>query len=125
MRPAASAVFDVYFDEARLLKRPHRHVLHGARRLVYVKEDCSDEDVDAPFFLHLHPADVADLPLDRQPHGFDNLDFSFERFGLHSDGRCAAVRILPDYEVVAIQTGQYMPGEDREWSERIDLDSLE
>ena len=124
MRPAASSAFDLYFDEARLSKRVRRH-LHGAGRLVYVKEDCSDEDVDAPFFLHLYPADVADLPLDRQPHGFDNLDFSFERFGFRNDGRCAAVRILPDYEVVAIQTGQYVPGEDREWSERIDLNSLE
>ena len=110
MRPAASSVFDVYLDEDRL---------------VYVKEECSPEDVDAPFFLHLRPADVADLPPDRQPHGFANLDFSFETNGLRSGRRCAAERLLPGYELAAIQTGQYVPGEDREWSARIGPNSLQ
>ena len=120
MRPIASAAFDVYLDEDRL---------------VYVKEECAAGDVDAPFFLHLYPADIGDLHSRRRPHGYDNLDFTFETFGLRGGGRCAAVRILPicirppcavlrgrpRYELVAIHTGQYMPGEDREWSERVVL----
>ena len=110
MGPIANSTFDVYLDEDRL---------------VYVKEECAPGDVDALFFLHLYPADIGDLHLRRRAHGYDNLDFSFERFGFRSDGRCAAVRILPGYEVVAIQTGQYLPGENREWSERIDVDSLQ
>ena len=124
VRPIASAAFDVYLDEDRL---------------VYVKEECDAGDVDAPFFLHLYPADIGDLHPRRRPHGYDNLDFTFETFGLRGGGRCAAVRILPiciqppcavpqrppRYELVAIQTGQYVPGEDREWSERIDVDGLE
>ena len=124
MRPIASAAFDVYLDEDRL---------------VYVKEECGAGDVDAPFFLHLYPADIGDLHPRRRPHGYDNLDFTFETFGLRGGGRCAAVRILPiciqppcavpqrppRYELVAIHTGQYVPGEDREWSERIDVDGLE
>ena len=124
MRPIASAAFDVYLDEDRL---------------VYVKEECDAGDVDAPFFLHLYPADIGDLHPRRRPHGYDNLDFTFETFGLRGGGRCAAVRILPiciqppcavpqrppRYELVAIHTGQYVPGEDREWSERIDVDGLE
>ena len=124
VRPIASAAFDVYLDEDRL---------------VYVKEECGAGDVDAPFFLHLYPADIGDLHPRRRPHGYDNLDFTFETFGLRGGGRCAAVRILPiciqppcavpqrppRYELVAIHTGQYVPGEDREWSERIDVDGLE
>ena len=125
LRPIASSVFDVYLDEDRL---------------VYVKEECSQEDVDAPFFLHLYPADVTDLTFPRQRHGFDNLDFNFERFGLAGGGRCAAARLLPicvrppctvprgrpPYEVVVIHTGQYVPDPPprdpaRVWSERVVL----
>ena len=109
MRPIASAPFDVYLDEDRL---------------VYVKEECAPSDVDAPFLLHLYPADVGDLHSRRRPHGYDNLDFSFKRFGLRGDGRCAAVRILPDYRLAAIRTGQRVPGKGRKWSEWIDLSGL-
>ena len=109
MRPIASAPFDVYLDEDRL---------------VYVKEECAPGDVDAPFLLHLYPADVGDLHSRRRPHGYDNLDFSFKRFGLRGDGRCAAVRILPDYRLAAIRTGQRVPGKGRKWSEWIDLSGL-
>ena len=108
-RPIASAPFDVYLDEDRL---------------VYVKEECAPGDVDAPFLLHLYPADVGDLHSRRRPHGYDNLDFSFKRFGLRGDGRCAAVRILPDYRLAAIRTGQRVPGKGRKWSEWIDLSGL-
>ena len=104
MRPAARSAFDLYLDEDRL---------------VYFKEECSDEDVDAPFFLHLRAVDVAELPLDRQPHGFDNLDFLFETVGFHDGRRCAAERPLPDYRIASIDTGQYVPGESRVWSETI------
>ena len=110
MQPAASSAFDVYLHEGRL---------------VYVKEECFREDVYARFFLHLYPADVADLPRHRRPIGFDNLDFSFARFGLRDGRRCVAQRPLPDYQVVVIWTGQYIPGRGAEWSVRIDLDSLE
>ena len=109
LRPIASATFDVYLDEDRL---------------VYVKEGCDAGDVDAPFLLHLYPADVGDLHSRRRPHGYDNLDFSFKRFGLRGDGRCAAVRILPDYRLAAIRTGQRVPGKGRKWSEWIDLSGL-
>ena len=114
MRPVSSSAFDMYLD---------------GNRLVYVKDECSDGDVEARFFLHVYPADVADLPNHRQPHGFDNLDFSFYRprywvpwrHGiLRSDGRCAAERLLPDYRIVSVVTGQFGGG--REWSERISLE---
>ena len=108
MRPAARSAFDLYLDEDRL---------------VYFKEECSDEDVDAPFFLHLQAVDVAELPLDRQPHGYDNLDFLFETVGFHVGGRCAAERPLPDYGIASIDTGQYVPGENRVWSETISLEA--
>ena len=100
-RPAAAGGFDVHVD---------------GNRLVYVKEECGAADVDALFFLHLYPVDEADLPESRKPHGFDNLDFTFERYGLRGGGRCAAVRVLPGYEIARIDTGQYRPGQDPAWS---------
>ena len=101
LRPVVGSRFDVYLD---------------GNRLVYVKEECGREDVDAWFFLHLDPVDEADLPDSRRRHGFDNLDFVFERYGLRGGGRCAAARALPEYRIASIHTGQYMPGQDPEWS---------
>ena len=119
MLPTVSSAFDVYLDKGVSERNAYGDFLPAADRLVYVKETCSDEDVEAPFFLHFYPADLADLPPHRRPHGFDSHDFFFNAFGFRGDGRCAAVRHLPDYEVVSIRTGQYMPGEAPEWSERI------
>ena len=104
MRPAARSAFNVYLN---------------GNRLVYVKEECSREDVDAVFFLHILPADVADLPRHRIQHGFDNLDFLFETFGFRVGGRCAVLRLLPDYGIASIRTGQFVPGKGPVWSERI------
>ena len=108
-RPIIRSTYDVYLDGSRL---------------VYVKEECAAEDVDVPFFLHLYPVDVADLADSRQPHGFDNLDFDFVHFGFR-DRRCTALRILPDYDLAAIHTGQYVLEKGRTWEQRIDLASLE
>ena len=105
-RPMISGGFDVHL---------------AGDRLVYVKEECGDEDVDAGFFLHLYPVDEAVLPDPRKPHGFDNLDFAFETHGHRVDGRCAAVRVLPGYGIASIHTGQYVPGQDPEWAERVSL----
>ena len=107
LRPLRRSVFDVYLD---------------GDRLVYVKEACGDEDDDAPFFLHLYPSDVANLPNDRQPHGFDNLDFNFPAIG-RDDHRCATARTLPDYGIDAVHTGQYTPEQGRVWSVRFDVAS--
>ena len=107
-RPIVVSGFDVYLEE---------------NRLVYVKEECGAEDVDAWFFLHLYPVDEADLPDRRRRHGFDNLDFVFGKDGLRGGGRCAVARSLPGYEIASIHTGQYRPGQDPEWDERVDLEA--
>ena len=107
-RPVIRSSFDVYLDGSRL---------------VYVKRECGDEDVDAWFFLHVYPVDEADLPAPRRPHGFENLDFVFGRYGLRGGGRCAAARALPEYGIASIHTGQYVPGQDPDWDERVSLEA--
>ena len=103
--PIIRSVYDVHLD---------------GRRLVYVREECGDEH-EAPFFLHVFPVDVADLPDYWRPHGFQNLDFDIFRFGFR-DRHCTAFRILPDYALAYMRTGQYVPGEGRLWERTVDFE---
>ena len=94
--PVIRSTFDVYLD---------------GRALTYVKEPCARADTGAVFFLHLIPADAADLPDHRKQYGFDNLDFDFDGRGVRFDGECLATIVLPDYAVARIRTGQYLANE--------------
>ncbi len=100
--PAARSTFDVYLD---------------GRTLTYLKEPCVAGDVRARFFLHVVPAEVADLPAGHKRHVFENMDFTFSNRGVILNGACLAMVKLPGYEIVVIRTGQYRPGEDHIWDE--------
>ncbi len=83
--------------------------------LVYIKEGCSEQDARTRFFLHVWPQDETTLPADRRPHGMDNLDFRFRKYGVVLDGACVALRPLPDYAAARIRTGQYTPERGALW----------
>ena len=93
--------------------------------LAYLKEPCLPGDAEARFFLHIFPADPADLPANWREYGFVNLDFQFADRGADIVGKCVAARKLPDYPIARIRTGQSAPppGGD-EWREDIDLADL-
>ncbi len=94
-------------------------------RLIYVKEQCGEEDVAERFFLHLDPVDADDLPGYRKQHGFDNLDFGFERYGVRLGEICFAEVPLPEYAAAGIRTGQYVYMDDEfyhPWKGEIRLD---
>ncbi len=93
--PVIRSDFDMYLRESAL---------------VYAKEPCAPADTEATFFLALYPVNVDDLPGHRREHGFDNLDFSFDRRGMIFDGRCMATVDLPEYAISEIKTGQYTRG---------------
>ena len=93
--------------------------------LIYVKDQCSLEDAEPTFFLHMDPVDMNDLPSHRKQYGFDNLDFAFRDLRDHrlrfiKGGVCVARRELPDYAIAAIRTGQYT-GEGQVWKGSFDL----
>ncbi len=100
--PIRRADFDVHYDGSRL---------------AYAKEDCSASDTEARFLLHLFPQAPDDLPAHRKPYGFDNLDFQWGEADGGDDvrygGMCVAVVRLPDYPIVRIRTGQWIPDERR------------
>ena len=89
--------------------------------LIYVRERCGESDIAPMFFLHLVPVDADDLPIHRKLYGFDNLDFAFRHHDLGEGIVCVAKRELPDYDIAAIRTGQFIPGEDQIWKGSFDL----
>ena len=97
--PAARSDYDVYYEKGTL---------------TYVRTPCSREDTAARFFLHVEPTDTGDLPDERRRFGFDNLDFSFERYGVRFDETCIAKAALPSYAIEEIATGQFR-GSRRLW----------
>ena len=99
--PAARSVFDVYVGEGK--------------EVIYVKDPCVTDDFAARFFLHVTPTDPDDLSDARKEYGFDNMDFGFSLYGVVTDGRCIAVRDLPEYDIRSISTGQFDEGEGEIW----------
>ena len=101
--PTVRSTFDVYLED---------------RTLLYLKTPCVQKDTDAPFFVHIWPAHVVELPRSRRRHGFDTRDFRFGGVdpqwnyasGDIFDGVCMATLELPDYPVAHVITGQYWPG---------------
>ena len=98
--PAAQSQFDLY--------------LRGDT-LIYLKEPCAEGDFDERFFLHIIPADLADLPADRRDAGYANLDFRFVDHGADIGGKCVGLRDLPGYAIERIRTGQFVSGEGALW----------
>lgn len=86
--------------------------------LIYAKAPCVRTDAQTRFFLHVHPLNINDpaFPEDRRRHGFDNLDFDFDRWGTLREGACFVARRLPSYGIARIVTGQYVSGQGRVWS---------
>ncbi len=101
--PVVRSVYDLYLD---------------GRTLAYAKSPCSRGDGAARFFLHVTPANADDLPDDRKPHGFDNLDFSFESRGVRFEEKCMVSVDLPSYPIAEVTTGQFAGGE-RLWEAEI------
>ena len=75
--------------------------------LIYAVGSCAA--VEGSVFLHLHPAQVEDLPRHRVEYGFDNHDF-YWKGSEGGDGRCLRIVLLPKYEIVSLATGQFNEG---------------
>lgn len=106
--PAAQSTFDVYWQGAESGG--------GRQTLTYVKAPCSRADTEAPFFLHVAPVSVESLSAERQQHGFSSLDFQWKHvLAAILDDRCVVTRVLPNYAIANIATGQYQHGRSQMW----------
>ena len=79
------------------------HIARTHQRLIYTKAPCRPEDTQDYFFLHIYPADNNT----ESQSLFNNYDFEFAEYGTLRNGRCTAVRELPEYDISRIDTGQY------------------
>ena len=111
--PAARSTFDVYWRDGRL---------------TYIKTPCAAADAQAPFFLHVLPANAGDqfVGVNRVAaalrallggrRGFVTLDFHWHDVaGVVADDLCMATRQLPRYPVASIATGQRAAGGAELW----------
>ena len=91
--------------------------------LVYFKEPCGAEYMQATFFLHYQPVDGDDLPADRQQYGFDGVHFNIFNIQGMLVEQCVAWQELPDYAMTLFRTGQFLRNEDGSyanlWEEEI------
>ena len=109
--PAARSVFDVYTSE---------------NTVAYLKSPCRAADVQAEFFLHFVPEDLADLPADRRQYGFGGANFRYgNTAALGFGGRCIAKYPLPDYPIARIRTGQFTPEGDQIWVAEFPVGTVE
>ena len=109
-RPALRAAFESLTRGEPVVRSAYDLYLDG-RTLAYAKSPCSRDDGAARFFLHVTPMNADDLQNDRKPHGFDNLDFSFESQGVRFEGKCMVSVVLPSYPIAEVTTGQFAGGE--------------
>ena len=95
----ARADFDVYIHDGALL---------------YIKENCeplfTNPNANIKIFLHIFPADPADLPAARRDIGFENWDFWLDGEPVFFlDGKCIHRQPrLPNYPIARIRTGQHV-----------------
>ena len=90
------------------------------RDLSYIREPCLPSETLDPFFLHITPRNIADLPEHRREFGFDNMDFEFRIPGVLFDGKCMATIPLPNYQSTSIATGQSSESGRIIWESRVD-----
>ena len=100
MDPVVRSDFDVYLED---------------ERLIYVRDSCTAENADAPFFLHLYPDDLDDLPPSRREVRFDSFSFDLLDRGVMVEGGCFTSFDLPDYKIAGFTTGQFVHGEGNLW----------
>ena len=106
--PAIRSGFDIYLED---------------RTLTYIKSPCAESDARGRFELSVYPANPSDVPdgMRAQNLSHVSLNFDFHRYGAIFDGKCAAIRSLPDYPISRIATGQWIPGERELWSAEMDV----
>ncbi len=106
--PLADALFDLYAADGYLF---------------YAKEQCEQDDLEHPFYLHILPERTDDLQETQRWRGFNNIDllpyFNSELRESLSDGKCAARTPLPDYPVAAFRTGQQTSEGRALWSAQV------
>ena len=81
------------------------HLLNDS--LIYTKQQCSEADAAARFFVSVFPAYANSLPAYLRQTGYGSLEFKIDDRNITADGKCWAEVLLPDYLIAKVHTGQY------------------
>ncbi len=110
--PIIRSVYDVYLHP-ELTRTGATQT--GTRRLLFSKAGCVLGDDGVRFYVHVFPVNLDDLSDERKSDGHDTLEFDLNEYGGSSGGVCFAALDLPDYEIFAIRTGQFLAGDGALW----------
>ena len=83
--------------------------------LAYINDSCAPEEAERNFMLHLIPVNRQDLESWDRDNGFANRDFRFGDYGIRVGETCIALYPLPEFPVLQVRTGQFVPGEEPLW----------
>ena len=117
--PIIRSVYDVYLHP-ELTRTGATQT--GTRRLLFSKAGCGQGDDGVRFYVHVFPINLDDLSDERKSDGHDTLEFGLDEYGGSSGGVCFAALDLPDYDIFAIRTGQYLAGDGALWEGSIILE---
>ena len=109
------AVYEAAKSSGDPIIRSDFDVYKEGAALTYLKAPCAESDTRGRFFLSVHPVDVSDLPEHRRELGHDGLNFDFAPDGFIFADKCMIRRELPDYPILKIETGQWVPGGESLW----------
>ncbi len=95
--------------DAQPIVRDHFDIYLADGSLIYFKDVCDDEDMEAWSGIRLRVEPVNKLVLSgiRKNFGIDIFDFIPIRQGAILDGKCLMLAPLPKYRIANISTGQY------------------
>ena len=119
--PAEEEIMELVRQPDKRIISSDADVYLAEDHLVFVKDNCRPTDMEALFFLHVTPVDNEDLPGDRRPYGFENMDIREVSIKIN-DRQCAFTGELPDYPVRLIRAGQYVPGAGELWAEEFEME---
>ena len=98
-----------------LIADSHYDIYLNDRALTWVRQPCADADAAGVVELWVNPLDPLHLPPDAPRADGLDMNFPFPRFGAKLDDLCIARRVLPDYPIKSVRTGQHDPDAGGEW----------
>ena len=113
-----------YFKDSPMIVQPSVDSANVIKNQCRPSNPTAEPDSTPMVFVRLIPVDADDLPDDRKPDGFDNVDFRFNDSNVlqPDDEQCVSIRMLPDYDVARLRTGEYVD-DDRLWEAEVSFDA--
>ena len=115
-RNAYRAAYSDAASNGTLIARSDFDIYIHNGELRYLNANCAplrtnnNEDI-VRVFLHIFPANPADLPATSRERGFENMDFYPHAHLTFSDGKCIYKQTLPEYAIERIRTGERLDSE--------------